>query len=169
MKRGSIMTPAIHRITDTQIVGFSTRTTFLQDAKDTPLLWQQLMPLKQKIQHKKDTNTLSIRIPEVLFSFDRPESHYQKWAAVEVSSLNNVSPQLETATLKGGLFATFTHEGPAATFFQTFEKVLQWLADSEYKLDTDRAQFEVLGEHYRPDDLTATEEIWIPIISQNEQ
>ncbi|MDM5154924.1 GyrI-like domain-containing protein [Bacillus sp. DX1.1] len=88
---------------------------------------------------------------------------YQKWAAVEVKSFDkDISSELSTHTLTGGLYAVFIHQGTASDM-STFQYIFQeWLPNSNYSLDL-REHFEVMDDTYRPDDLNAKEEIWIPI------
>ena len=95
-------------------------------------------------------------------SFD-PNTLIHKWAAAEVSALADVPQGLESHVIKEGLYAVFTHRGPASSFPQTAAFIFgQWLPRSGYELDR-REHFEVLPPGYRPDSPDAVEEVWIPV------
>ncbi|UXH46176.1 GyrI-like domain-containing protein [Rossellomorea vietnamensis] len=86
-----------------------------------------------------------------------------KWAAVEVKSFGKEPLEMDTYTMKGGLYAKFLHQGPAIIFHETLEYIhKEWMPASEYQLD-DREHFERLDEHYNPANPNAVEEVWIPI------
>lgn len=70
---------------------------------------------------------------------------------------------MDTFELESGLYAVFVYQGLASGFSDALNAIFgQWLPGTDYQLD-DRPHFEVLSEHYRPDDPNASEEIWVPI------
>ncbi len=96
-----------------------------------------------------------------------PDSRFEKWAVVEVSSFTGVPYGMETYELQGGKYAVFVHHGPARAVAGTFQYIFsEWLPNSGYELDN-REHFEKLPEGYDPMDLAAREEIWIPIKENN--
>jgi AraC family transcriptional regulator len=87
---------------------------------------------------------------------------FYKWAAVEVSSYENIPDGMESVDLPGGLYAVFNYKGminDTAFYNYIFNS---WLPVSLYKID-DRPHFEILGEKYTNDDPESEEESWIPI------
>lgn len=93
-----------------------------------------------------------------------PDTLFEKWAAVEVSSFSDLPHHMDTYSLEGGLYAVFVHQGPAHEAARTMHSIFgQWLPQSEYSLDN-REYFEILPENYSPVDPDASEEIWIPVV-----
>ncbi len=69
---------------------------------------------------------------------------------------------MESYELEGGLYAVFTHLGPATDLSTVMYIFQDWLPLSDYVLD-DREHFEVLPQGYKPTDPNAREEFWIPV------
>lgn len=148
-----------------KVVGMFVNTSLINDATNTASLWPKFMPLLNNIKHRVDDNTLSIKVFDEGFAWQNMHSTYDKWAATEVSSFNDVANDLVTRTLQGGCYAVFLHTGNAASAIGTFINIFtKWLPELGYQLDTTREQFEVLGKNYHPNDVQATEEVWIPVI-----
>jgi AraC family transcriptional regulator len=148
---------------DKLLVGIAAKMSIGSDA--TSNLWQRFMPRRKEIQNA---------VGEVLYcvqSFSEsdgfvsftPETVFEKWAAVEVASRNNVPDEMKLFVLGGGHFAVFDHCGPSSEFPKTLNFIFsQWLPKSEWQLD-DREHFEMLLPGWRADDLNAREEVWIPV------
>ena len=128
----------------------------------TQELWRSFMPEKTKIKNRLSSELYSIRV------YDRPmdpldlAQPFDKWAATEVKSLDEVPEGMEPLILEGGLYAVFDYRGlntDSSIFIYIFS---QWLPNSGYELD-ERPQFEVLGAKYKNNDPDSEEEIWIPI------
>jgi AraC family transcriptional regulator len=100
--------------------------------------------------------------PSGYFSAFSPAREFVKWAAVEVTNVDQMPPGMEVFTLPDGLYAVFHFKGPAhnPAIFQYIYST--WLPGSGYVLD-DRPHFEVLGEKYSNHDPESEEEIWIPV------
>ncbi len=80
-----------------------------------------------------------------------------------MTDFDTIPNEMETYTLKGGMYAIFLHKGAANTFHLTQGYIFgTWLPSSEYELDT-REHFEVLKGNYDPRDSNAEEDVWIPI------
>jgi AraC family transcriptional regulator len=128
----------------------------------TSVLWQKFMPRRREIKNRTSTDYISMqKYGENLFV--SPESLFKKWATVEVSSFEDVPPDMDTYLLLGGKYAVFIHHGPASAAGKTMHYIFsEWLPKSAYKLDN-REHFEVLPDGYNPVDPEAKEEIWIPI------
>ena len=92
-----------------------------------------------------------------------PTTAFDEWAVVEVSGIEDLPDGMDSHVLPGGAYAVFVHRGPAATFPETARHIYgTWLPNSAYELDN-RPHFAVMPADYRPDDMEAEEEFWIPI------
>ncbi|WP_017851633.1 GyrI-like domain-containing protein [Leptospira interrogans serovar Szwajizak] len=156
------MKPKIKTITPKLLVGKRMTMSFAENK--TGELWRSFMPKKKEIQNKIGTELYSMQIydPSYFNDFD-PNREFIKWAAVEVKDQNFVPTSMETVTIPKGLYAVFTHKGPASDGPKTFQYIFgTWLPNSEYSLD-DRPYFEKLGDKYKNEDPNSEEEFWIPI------
>ena len=143
-----------------KLVGLSLEMS-LSDNK-TGELWQQFMPRRAEIKNRVSKNFISMQKYGENWKFS-PTDIFTKWAVVEVSSFNEVPQGMETYLLQGGMYAVFTHKGPASEAAKTMQYIFgTWLPESDYITDN-REHFEVLPEGYNPMDLNAEEEIWIPV------
>ena len=127
----------------------------------TTELWRSFMPYRNQIQHKINSDLISMQVYDTLY-FERfnPSTKFEKWATSEVANLENISAGMETFVLPAGLYAVFDHKGTGTEIFQTI--FTEWLPKSEYLLDN-RPHFEVLGDKYKNGDPESEEEIWIPV------
>lgn len=160
------MNPRIENITKKYLLGM--RTTMSLANNKTSELWQQFMQRRKEIKNISNSNFYSIQAFDESLEFKdfNTNTEFEKWAAVEISDINDIPEDLETYTLKGGLYAVFVHKGPASEFQKTFQFIFgQWLPNSEYELDT-RAHFELLGDKYENNSPNSEEEVWIPIKSK---
>ncbi|QBA64040.1 GyrI-like domain-containing protein [Muriicola soli] len=126
-------------------------------------LFKSFMPKRGEIENTISENVFSINIykQDYFTAFD-PNSVFEKWAAVEVSSFAEVPYGMNKIVIPAGLYAIFDykgHPGDKAIFQFIFGS---WLPGSEYHLDH-RPHFEILGERYKNNDPNSEEEIWIPI------
>jgi AraC family transcriptional regulator len=100
--------------------------------------------------------------PTFDFTFDNLNVEFQKWAAIEVADFNEVPNDMETYTLRSGLYAVFHYKG-LSTDTTIFHYIFgTWLPASEYAIDN-RPHFQILGEKYKNNDPSSEEEICIPI------
>ncbi len=159
----------IETLKPTIILGKSLQMSFTEDR--TQALWQSFGPLVKTIKNRKDRNFISLqKFNSVFDPYDLdPNAPFTKWAGVALETdlsddkIKALNPQLSLYQIEGGLYAVFNHVGPAYEFSKSLEFIYgEWFPNSPYQLD-DREHFEVLPEGYRPDDLDAQEEIWIPI------
>lgn len=161
------MEPEIVNLSTKQLVGMRASMTLATDS--TFQLWQSFMPRRSEISNRLGDVLFSMQIfaESMTYSSFTAETEFEKWAAVEVREREQQQTQvpegMEPHRLVGGLYAVFMHYGPASTFRQTLEKFyVDWLPESEYDTDK-REHFEILQPGYRPDDLNAEEEVWIPV------
>lgn len=155
------MEPRIEVSNEKKLVGKRLAMS-LSDNK-TGELWRSFMPRHKEITHNLTNDFISMAIYEPRYFADfKPTNSFEKWATIEVADFEQVPNEMETFTLKAGLYAVFDYKGSstAASFFQYIFGV--WLPNSIYVLD-DRPHFEVLGAKYKNADPDSEEEIWIPI------
>lgn len=160
------MQPQIKTINPKKLIGQNLTITFANNK--TFELWRQFMPRRKEITTAVSSDLFSMQVFDDSFSFKNfnPNTPFQKWAALEVSSFDFVPDEMETYTLRGGLYAVFNYKG-LSTDTQIFQYIYgTWIPNSEYELDQ-RPHFEVLGEKYKNNDPNSEEEIWIPIKFKN--
>ena len=160
--RKSNMEPRIETLTEKKLVGM--HTTMSMADNQTRQLWQRFMPRRNEIANRIGSEFYSMQLFDFSsFANFTPNTHFEKWAAVEVANFENIPAEMASFTLPGGLYVVFFHKGAAATAPQTFQYIFGvWLPNSKYLLD-DRPHFEVLGEKYQNDHPDSEEEIWIPV------
>ncbi len=126
-------------------------------------LWKNFMFARQKAINFPNGDLISAAIyPSDYFANYDPANIFEKWAATEVSSLDNVPKDMEILVLPDGLYAVFDYKG-ASEDNSIFHYIFgSWLPNSEYLLD-DRPHFEVLGDKYKNNNPDSEEEIWLPI------
>jgi len=125
-------------------------------------LWSSFMSRRKEIRNAIGTDLFNVQINPENFDF-QPNTPFVKWAAVEVSGLEEIPNDMEALEIQEGLYAVFNYKGDqqgAATFFNSI--YTEWLPNSDYELDN-RPQFEILGEKYKNNDPNSEEEIWIPV------
>jgi AraC family transcriptional regulator len=152
----------IETITEKKLVGKRMKMSFADNK--TGKLWRSFMPRLKEIQNKIGTELYSMQIytPSFFMNFN-PKTDFEKWATIEVTDFDTVPDEMETFTLKDGLYAVFLYKGAASAAAKTFQYILEtWLPESEYTLDN-RPHFEILGKKYKHEDPGSEEEIWIPV------
>ncbi len=157
-----IVNPRIEIITGKKLIGKRMRMSLAQN--QTFSLWHSFMPLSKEIPNPVGTELFSVQLYEPGY-FDPvdPDSEFEKWAAIEVSSFETIPKEMEALILTGGMYAVFLHKGAASEGSRSFRYIFgTWLPDSAYLLD-DRPHFEVLGEKYKNEDPDSEEELWIPV------
>ncbi len=135
----------------------------LSDNK-TAELWKKFMPRRSEVSNRSSSEYISMQVYEKdqsnLFS---PTTLFEKWAAVEVLTQEDIPDDMEPYFLNGGKYAVFIHKGPASEFPKTMQYIFgSWLPRSEYELDN-REHFEILPEDYSPTASDTREEVWVPV------
>lgn len=157
------MQPTITTLPEKKLMGMHCSMSYANN--QTRVLWQQFMPQRKSIRGVVGADLFSLQV------FDTPpdspdftlHSVFEKWAAVEVTSFDDLPEGMEPFTLVSGLYAVFHHKGAADTGPKSFQYIFGvWLPASPYQLDN-RPHFEKLGERYKNDDPDSEEEIWIPV------
>lgn len=127
-------------------------------------LWKSFAPRKKEITNVIEIGFHSIEIyPPGYFNVLDPNAEFEKWAAVEVKNFEAVPVDMETITIKSGLYAVFLYKGDSSKALPTFQYIFtDWLPESEYVVD-DRPHFEVMGPKYKNGAPDSGEEFWVPI------
>lgn len=157
------MVPRIELMAEKKLAGKHLRTSLTNNS--TGILWQSFMQQRKDIAHMIGHDLYSLQVYDAsYFENFNPDTLFEKWAAVEVSSFDNLPQGFESFTLPQGMYAVFTHIGGPAKGAQTFQYIFgTWLPSSAYILDN-RPHFELLGANYSNNDPNSEEEIWIPIV-----
>jgi AraC family transcriptional regulator len=145
------MKPRFETIPEMKFAGERLTISFAENR--TRELWQTFMPRRREIAKAVGTELYSMEVyPPGFFEAFDPNAQFEKWAAVEVSSFDDLPKGLETLTAPACLYAVFLHRGPASEAIITYTCIFQtWLPASEYRLD-DRPHFAVMGEKYKNED-----------------
>ncbi|WP_291726090.1 GyrI-like domain-containing protein [Bernardetia sp.] len=155
------MNPKINIITEKKLVGKKVKMNLINN--QTGVLWGSFALKIKNIKNRISTDKISMQVyDKEYFREFNPTNDFEKWAAVEVESFDDVEKELETFILQGGKYAVFEYKGSSndnSIFQYIFTK---WLPNSAYELDN-RPHFEILGEKYKNNDPNSEEEIWIPI------
>ena len=126
------------------------------------------MPRLKEIKNKISADLFSVQLYNNDYNFNQfdPSAYFTKWAATEVSCIDDVPANMEILIIPQGLYAIFLHKGSNADN-STFQYIFQtWLPNSTQYLLDNRPHFEILGEKYKNNDSSSEEEIWIPIKSK---
>ena len=154
------MEARIEMLESKKLIGIRMEMSLLNNK--TAELWQKFMPRRAEVKNRINSDFISMQKYGENWDF-APDLPFEKWATVEVSSLEEVPINMETYQLQGGKYAVFIHRGPASEAAKTMQYIFgQWFPKSKYVPDN-REHFEILPEGYSPVDPRATEEIWIPI------
>ena len=157
------MEPSIEYLTEKKLAGKKITMSFTNNK--TAELWRSFMPRRKEITNTVDTDLYSLQLFSSTFNFNTIDSHalFEKWAAVEVTDIENIPAGMETMTLEPGLYAVFLYKGAASEGAKVFQYIFcEWLPNSIYAL-ADRPHFEKLGAKYKNDSPDSEEEIWIPV------
>ncbi len=156
-------TPILRNLEQKKLIGKKLEMSYVNNR--TGELWRSFMPRRKEITNNIGSELYSMQIYNSIFDFQNfnPNDNFTKWAAVEVTDFEQIPENMESYTLKGGLYAVFTHKGSSLDFQRTFQYIFGvWLPNSDYKIDN-REHFELLGEKYKNESPDSEEEVWIPI------
>jgi AraC family transcriptional regulator len=159
------MNPFFALLAPKKLVGQRVQMSWTDD--QTSPLWRGFRARRAEVPNRIDANSISVqRYGRAIANGELgPTTFFEKWAAVEVTDFTDVPADMETHELAGGLYAVFTHHGPAHEYARTAQQMFgEWLPTSGYRLDPDRDHFEVFTDAYHPLDPAAEEEIWLPIV-----
>ncbi|WP_064197626.1 MULTISPECIES: GyrI-like domain-containing protein [Emticicia] len=155
--------PILRNLEQKKLIGKKLEMSYVNNR--TGELWRSFMPRRKEITNNIGSELYSMQIYNSFFDFQNfnPNDNFTKWAAVEVTDFEQIPENMESYTLKGGLYAVFTHKGSSLDFQRTFQYIFGvWLPNSDYQIDN-REHFELLGENYKNESPDSEEEVWIPI------
>ena len=160
------MEPRIETIEEKKLIGMCIRMSLADDK--TYALWQNFMQCRKQHPNTIGNDLYSVKVyDEGYFLKFKPESEFEKWAAVEVNNFDTIPLDFKPFIIVSGLYAVFNYVGAASNGGPFFQYIYQtWLPNSEYVLDN-RPQFEILGAKYKNEDPASEEEIWIPLKKKN--
>ena len=157
------MHPRIEILPEKKLIGKRIRMNMAENK--TFELWNGFMPRRKEITNTCSNDLFSLQVYDHALDFKdfNQFTLFDKWAAIEVSNLDDIPDQMEPLILEGGLYAVFIYKGASSDFADTFHYIFgKWLPQSEYIVDK-RIHFEILGDKYKNNDPDSEEEIWIPI------
>jgi AraC family transcriptional regulator len=161
------MTPRIETTIERKLVGKKVDMTFANN--QTLGLWKRFMPRRNEIKNRINEDLISMQVYPEAFSFSNFDINapFEKWAAVQVSSVDPVPDEMDCFVLPAGLYAVFEYKGLSSDI-SVFQYIFgTWLPASDYVVDN-RPHFEILGAQYKNNEPDSEEEIWIPIkLKQN--
>jgi len=148
----------IEMLKEKQLVGKRLHMSFANNR--TMELWQSFMPRLKEIANRKGKELYSAEVfPNLFFNNYNANADFEKWAAVEVSDLQDIPEGMESLVFPGGLYAVFIHKGTADKGPETYRYIfVDWLPRSGFDLDN-RPHFAVMGEKYKKYDDASEEEI----------
>ena len=143
-----------------KLVGMRLEMSLIENK--TGELFRKFMPRKKEIVTNISEGVYALQ--QYDFKTFSPQTIFEKWACVEVSSFENIPNEMETRLLEAGKYAVFIHKGAAKDFPKTFQYIMQeWLPKSNFIVDN-RPHFEFISLNYKgPNDPNSEEEVWIPI------
>ncbi|MBK8831586.1 MAG: GyrI-like domain-containing protein [Saprospiraceae bacterium] len=155
------MTPSIETSSEKKLVGMRLSMSLANNRAGE--LWRSFMPRRGEITNSISSDLISLVVYKPTHFTDfKLTNEFERWAAVEVESLDNVPSEMESFVLPAGLYAVFHYKG-LSTDNSIFQYIFgTWLPGSDYVLD-DRPHFEILGDKYKNNDPASEEDIWIPI------
>lgn len=157
------MEPKIEWLDAKKLLGMHTSMSVVNN--QTANLWKAFRPRINEIEQIKSTDFFSLEVYPSLdyFSTFDPAAVYQKWAAVEVASWENIPDGMGKLLVPEGLYAIFRYRGSArkaAGFYQYIYG--EWIPKSAYQLDN-RPHFALMGAKYQGDHPESEEDLFIPI------
>lgn len=133
-------------------------------------LWHGFMTNKKQISHQvgNDLYNLHVYSEHVTFFNFTENTVFTKWACVEVSNMDTVPEGMDVLMFEGGMYLVEEHNGPSFEVQKTYDRIFKEIIPfSNFSVDQ-RPHFEVLGEHYLGRDPNSKEDIWIPIVFENQ-
>ncbi len=157
-----LQNPKIETISEINLIG--KRITMSFSNIQTPSLWKSFMPRRKEIKNTIGTEFYSVEIYKDLTHFQHfnPEKSFEKWAAVQVSNIEEIPSEMDSLIIPKGKYAVFNHRGKGSQASKVYRYILEdWLPNSEFALDN-RPHFAVMGEKYKNEDPESEEELWFP-------
>jgi len=98
------MTPRIETLIEKKLIGKRLKMSLTENK--TVDIWKSFMPRRKEITNNVTNDIISMQVYESeYFTNFNPTNEFEKWATIEVSNFENVPTDMETFTLKGGLYS----------------------------------------------------------------
>lgn len=154
---------------EVSLIGYKSST--VKGSFIIPRLWHKLHKEKGRIPNRLDMDSI-VGVNDYSSSSlqsDNPLSfHYI--AAVEVSSVENVAPEMCVYTLPAGKYMVFTYQGKASDSMQPVMEYIykEWFPKSSCQLN-EKARFDMIRYGEKTDEKGKSRiEVWIPIVSSTD-
>jgi AraC family transcriptional regulator len=154
------MQPEIRWLPEIQLIGISQSMTLETYRVDD--LWRTFMPRRYEIPNPVSEVLFHVQVNPDAYNF-APNMPFEKWAALEVATVDFIPVGMQVLTIPAGQYAVFTYSGDgsdAAAFFRNI--YTQWLPKFGLVWEN-RIQFELLGEKYKKNAADSEEQIFIPV------
>ena len=141
------------------------KKTTSMDPEQIKSLWQEFMPQLHRIEGRKSQELIALQD----FSNSDPNNPtdlFDMWALTEVKEENAFPDSMTQFNIPEGLYAVFLLKGTDVQGLMTFI-MKDWLPHSEYKLDTNRPHFQIMGKKYKNNHPDSEEDFYIPILKNN--
>lgn len=158
-----MLSPRIVEFEGVRLAALDGKTSLAMDV--TASLWQQFSVITRKFPGSFAAERYSVSAygPGFFTNFD-PQRSFRKWAAAPVTQGKLPTSMLQWLDIPPGLYAVFQYRGKASDGADFFRSIFtDWLPQSGYQLDL-RPHFEILPPGYAPDDPSAVEDVYIPVI-----
>lgn len=173
LQGGIIMEPKILERPEFIIAGYALQTTTEngQNLKDIPAFWQEYLSQNKGEHLRAQPNVVSPAEYGVCLNVDMETNSLTYHIGVEVSDLEGVDLQLDTATIPAATYAVFTT--PPALRSQLAEHIQntwsyiynEWFPSSGYEFAPGCADFELYDQRCLRD-TDAVMDIYIPIVKR---
>src|SRR5689334_16315064 len=101
--------PIITTLAEKKLIGKQVTMSLAEN--NTPALWRSFLPSRKEIKNTISNEMISMSVYSEPLRPGDFHQKFSKWAAVEVSDFDNVPDEMETFTLKSGLYAVFHYQG----------------------------------------------------------
>lgn len=132
-----------------------------------PRLWHKLHKVKKEIPNRACMDYLvGLNDYSKIFSFEEKQPAFDYYAAVEVSTLDQIPSKMQAATLPAGKYAVFTFRGKSQDSLQPVVDYIYkvWFPQSNCQLNEqakyDFARYSEIVDEKGQNNI----EVWIPII-----
>ena len=111
------MTPKIIDIKEKKMLGMRLEMSLVTNK--TGDLFRKFMPRRKEIKTIISDGTYALQ--QYDFKSFTPQTIFEKWACVEVNDFEFVPDEMETFTIKSGLYAVFIHKGTTTDFMKSMQ------------------------------------------------
>ncbi len=104
------MNPTITTLTEKKCIGLSQNMSYADYQAQE--IWKRFMPRRNEIKNRVVADYLSIQVfGNMYWNAFNADNTFQKWAAVEVSVLEDIPAEMDTIIIPPGLYAVYVYKG----------------------------------------------------------